>query len=103
MESLKRDFPQEYRESPTLVAASENNTISRLLSKQHFRSVSLLTACNGLRRVRGGIMFESDLDKDARKMQRRTFLAVSATAVGAMALVSMLHTWNCRRRCGKCA
>ena len=34
-------------------------------------------------------MFESDLDKDARKMQRRTFLAVSATAVGAMALVSM--------------
>jgi peptide-methionine (R)-S-oxide reductase len=34
-------------------------------------------------------MFESDLDKDARKMQRRTFLAVSATAVGAMALVSI--------------
>jgi peptide-methionine (R)-S-oxide reductase len=34
-------------------------------------------------------MFESDLDEDARKMQRRTFLAVSATAVGAMALVSM--------------
>jgi len=34
-------------------------------------------------------MFESGLDKNARKMQRRTFLAVSATAVGAMALVSM--------------
>ena len=34
-------------------------------------------------------MFESDLDKGARKMQRRTFLAVSAAAVGAMALVSL--------------
>jgi hypothetical protein len=35
-------------------------------------------------------MFESDLDKDARKRQRRTFLAVSAAAaVGAMALGSM--------------
>jgi peptide-methionine (R)-S-oxide reductase len=34
-------------------------------------------------------MFESGLDKNARKMQRRTFLALSATAVGGMVLGSL--------------
>jgi peptide-methionine (R)-S-oxide reductase len=34
-------------------------------------------------------MFESDLDKNAGKMQRRTFLVLSATAVGGMVLGSL--------------
>lgn len=34
-------------------------------------------------------MFESDLDKNARKMQRRMFLAVLASAVGGIALGSL--------------
>jgi peptide-methionine (R)-S-oxide reductase len=34
-------------------------------------------------------MFESDLDKNAPKMQRRTFLALSATTVGGMVLGSL--------------
>jgi hypothetical protein len=34
-------------------------------------------------------MFESGLDKNARKMQRRTFLALSATDVGGMVLGSL--------------
>ena len=34
-------------------------------------------------------MFESDLDKNERKMQRRTFLALSASAVGGIVLGSL--------------
>jgi peptide-methionine (R)-S-oxide reductase len=56
---------------------------------QRFGSASLLTACKELRRVRGAVMFESDLDKNAPKMQRRTFLALSATTVGGMVLGSL--------------